>query len=137
MNKRNGFYNWIGALLLIVGIGAVAAGIELILKPNGSALGMSVELLEDSPFQSFLIPGIILFLINGLGSFLGAILSFKKHALSGKVTIVLGFAMIIWISAQIYWIGWINWMQTFFFLVGIIEVILGTFVRKGEARELF
>ncbi|MEI2401517.1 hypothetical protein [Niallia taxi] len=135
--KRNGFYNWIGTLLLLVGISAVAAGIGLVFKPNGSSLGMSVELLADSPFQSFLIPGIILFIINGLGSFSGAILSFKRHALSGIVTIVLGFAMIIWISVQIYWIGWMNWMQTFFFLVGIIEVILGTIVRKGEARERF
>jgi len=136
-NKRNGIYNWIGTLLLFVGIGAAVAGIGLVFKPNGSMLGMSVELLEDSPFQSFLIPGIILFLVNGLGSFFGAFLSFKSHHLSGIVTIVLGFAMIIWISAQVYWIGWINWMQPFFFLVGIIEVILGAIVRKGEERERF
>ncbi|WP_400243693.1 hypothetical protein AB3U99_21025 [Niallia sp. JL1B1071] len=131
-NRRNGIYYWIGALLLFIGMGAVAAGIGLVFKPDGSTLGMTVKLLEESPFQNFLIPGIILFLINGIGSFFGAILSFKRHALSGIVTIILGTAMIIWISAQVYWIGWINWMQTFFFLLGIIEILLGRITVRGH-----
>ncbi|MDK8640924.1 hypothetical protein [Niallia taxi] len=74
-NKRTGFYNWIGTILLLVGISAVATGIGLVFKPNGSTLGMSDELLAESPFQSFLIPGILLFIIIGLASFFGVILS--------------------------------------------------------------
>ncbi|MGO5012143.1 hypothetical protein ACTQ5K_09790 [Niallia sp. Sow4_A1] len=131
-NKRNGFYNWIGSLLVFIGIGAVAAGIGLVSEPNGSAIGMSVKLLEDSPFQSFWFPGIILFLINGLGSFFGAFLSFKRHELSGIVTIVLGIAMIIWISAQVYWMGLISWMQPVYLIFGIIEIIFGWAVRKEK-----
>lgn len=131
-NRRNRIYYWIGGLLAFIGMGAVAAGVGLILNPDGSGLGMKVELLAESPFRNFLIPGISLFLINGIGSFLGAALAFKRHIFSGIVTIILGAAMIIWISAQVYWVGWINWMQTFYFLLGIIEIILGVIVRKGR-----
>lgn len=35
-----------GALLLIVALGAISAGIGLMLEPDGSNLGMSVELLS-------------------------------------------------------------------------------------------
>ncbi|MED4052848.1 hypothetical protein P4654_01570 [Niallia taxi] len=66
--------DWYNTLLL-VGISAVATGIGLVFQPNGSTLGMSVELLAESPFQSFLIPGILLFIIIGLASFFGVILS--------------------------------------------------------------
>lgn len=52
-NKRTGFYNWISTVLLLVGIFAVAAGIGLVFKPNGSMLGMSVELLASLHFKAF------------------------------------------------------------------------------------
>lgn len=103
-NRRNRIYYWIGGLLAFIGMGAVAAGVGLILNPDGSGLGMKVELLAESPFRNFLIPGISLFLINGIGSFLGAALALKRHIFAGIVTIILGAAMIIWISAQVYWV---------------------------------
>jgi hypothetical protein len=122
------------ALLLFVGIGAVAGGLGVILDPSGESLGVSVNLLMDSPFKDFLIPGIILFTIIGLTSLLISYLTFKQHLLSGGATIILGFIMIIWIVLQVYWIGWLTSLQPTFLIIGFAEIILGYML---HSRNLF
>ena len=122
------------AILLFFGIGAVAGGLGVILDPSGESLGVSVNLLMDSPFKDFLIPGIILFTIIGLTSLLVSYLTFKQHLLSGGATIILGFIMIIWIVLQVYWIGWLTLLQPTFLIIGFAEIILGYVL---HSRNLF
>jgi hypothetical protein len=122
------------ALLLFVGIAAVAGGLGVILDPSGESLGVSVDLLIGSPFKNFLIPGIVLFTVVGLTSLLVSFLTFKQHLLSGGATIVQGFIMIIWIVLQIYWIGWLTPLQLTFLLIGFAEIILGYVL---HSRNLF
>lgn len=132
MNQAKALFYSMSALLLLVAIGAISAGIGFILKPDGSNLSMSVNLLKDSPFEDFFIPGILLLTINGLGSLFGSILSFKRHSFAGTVTVVLGFAMVVWIVAQVYWIGLKSFLQPTFFVVGVIEIILGFAMYKKK-----
>ncbi|WP_148347000.1 hypothetical protein [Robertmurraya massiliosenegalensis] len=125
MNKERTLFYWIGSLLLIVAIGAISAGIGFILEPDGHNIGMSVDLLRNSPFEDFFIPGIVLFTINGVGSLIGSIIALKRHPLTCTVTIVLGMIMMIWIGVQVYWIGLISILQPIFFGIGMMEIVLG------------
>lgn len=61
---------FVSLLLLFNGIGAVYGGWNLMTHPDGSSLQMSVAYLEHSPFNDYFIPGIILFIANGLCSFI-------------------------------------------------------------------
>lgn len=124
-----------GVLLLIVALGAISAGIGLMLEPDGSNLGMSVELLSKSPFQNFLIPGIVLLTFNGIGSLVGSFLSLKRHHLTSVATISLGVILIIWIGSQVYWLGLISILQPFFFAIGLLEIFLGgiLLINKGQS----
>lgn len=54
-------YRLLFILHLFVGIGAVSGGLAAITNPT-EPLGASVELLKNSPFKDYLIPGIILFM---------------------------------------------------------------------------
>jgi len=56
-------------LLLFNGIGAVYGGLSLMTSPNGSSIGLSLNWLKHSPFHNYLVPGIVLFVCNGLFSF--------------------------------------------------------------------
>ncbi|CAH2717027.1 hypothetical protein BACCIP111895_04216 [Neobacillus rhizosphaerae] len=114
-----------GTLLAFVGVGAVSAGWGLIMEPSGKALGLPLDFLGNSPFADYLIPGIALFSINGIASLIGAFLAFRTHRFIGMTTLVLGIAMIIWISVQVYWIGWQSWLQPTFLGVGLVEISLG------------
>ena len=122
------------ALLLFVGLGAVAGGLGAILDPSGESLGVTVDLLINSPFENYLIPGIVLFSLIGLTSLLVSFLTFKQHLLSGGATIILGFIMIIWIVLQVYWIGWLTLLQPTFLVIGFAEIILGFVL---HSRNLF
>jgi hypothetical protein len=56
-------------LLLVNGLGALYGGFLLMVDPSGSKMQMPLSYLEHSPFSNYLIPGIILFIVNGLFSF--------------------------------------------------------------------
>lgn len=116
-----------GILLTLIGLSAVVVGALFIWNPSGG-MGLTTDLLQDSPFSSFLIPGVFLFVINGLGSLVVAYYVFKDHRYAGISTLVLGILMMVWIAAQVYWIGWASWLQPTFLAVGAIEIILGFFL---------
>jgi hypothetical protein len=122
------------ALLLFVGIAAVIGGLDVILDPSGESLGVSVSLLMNSPFENFLIPGIVLFTVMGITGLLVSYLTFKQHLISGGATILLGFIIIIWIVLQVYWIGWLTLLQPTFLVIGFAEIILGFVL---HSRNLF
>jgi hypothetical protein len=50
-------------LLMFLALGAIVGGGALIPSPSGELLKMPLSNLGSSPFNSFLIPGIILFLV--------------------------------------------------------------------------
>ena len=55
-------------LLLFNGVGALFGGWSLIVHPDGSGLQLSMDWLRHTPFPDYLIPGVILFIANGLFS---------------------------------------------------------------------
>jgi hypothetical protein len=84
--------------------------------PSGNPLGMPVSDLEATPFQSYLIPGLILIFVWGCGSLLilaslwsrpqFALLDGFSHRVhehwAWGLTVLLGIALIIWITVQVF-----------------------------------
>lgn len=124
-----------GGLQAFIGVGAVVCGLLLIIEPNGDKLGMPLELLSGSPFENYLIPGLLLFSVNGMGNVFAAILSFGKNKYSGYTGMLFGLALIIWIVVQIELIGLVTWLQPFYLLLGILELLLGIVLNK-QLRDL-
>jgi hypothetical protein len=132
-NTRNTI---LGLLQVFTGMGAVAGGIPMILQPDGSTQAMSTDLLANSPFPDFFIPGILLVTVIGIGNLAGAYLTLnhKKHI--GKFAMVAGATLIIWIAVQVYFIGLSKLLQPMFFLVGVAELVLGWLIYQKEERKL-
>jgi hypothetical protein len=63
-------HSLIVALLVFTGFTAMVGGGLLMLVPGGEALGMSEAMLWRTPFDSFQVPGLVLFAAIGLGSLL-------------------------------------------------------------------
>lgn len=99
---------------ILLGIGAVFGGLVFILDPSGGLLKMPLTLLENSPFNNFLIPGIILFVILGIvpliisyalmtkpdGKGANRFNLFHERHWSWAYSLYIGFALIIWITVQ-------------------------------------
>ncbi|KQY82792.1 hypothetical protein ASD24_15165 [Paenibacillus sp. Root52] len=131
--------SWLLAMMHgILGIGAIAGGIMLIIDPTGDAIGLPNTLLEHSPFANFLIPGILLMLVLGvLPMIIGISLIRHIHsALCEKLnlfpdrywgwtfSLYTGFALLIWIMAQVYWIQAASLIHLIYFAWGIgIQIV--------------
>ena len=116
----------LGIVQVFVGVGAVPAGIILILDPSGAGVGQSLEALEGSPFPNYLIPGVVLLLVNGIGSLTGGVLTFTRHQRASLVAIGLGAFLIAWIVVQVLSLGPpLHWLQVMYFVLGGVELILG------------
>ena len=118
-----------GVLQMFIGIGAVPAGIAMIFDPSGRGLGMSLEMLKNSPFADFLIPGVFLLLVNGVGSLLGGIASFKHNRFAGEIATGLGIFLMAWIAVQVWWMG-VHWLHVLYFILGFVELMLGLMFRS-------
>lgn len=113
-----------GILQLLVGLSAVIPGVMLVIYPSGELLQAPLEMLNGSPFKSFLIPGIILLVVNGGCQLIAAILTLRHHSLSSLVGAVFGIGLMIWIFIQVNMIGGKHILQYSYFFIGVIETSL-------------
>lgn len=110
---------------IFVGLGALYGGGGLVADPTGGALGMPLTLLAGSPFADFLVPGVTLLLVNGVGSLVAAALALARWRSAGALGVALGAFLVAWILLQMLWIGAISWFQPVILACGVAEAWLG------------
>ena len=123
-------------LLLVNGVGAILGGWGFIRDPiSGGAMQMPLENLEHSPFKDYLIPGIILFVFNGLFSLGIFILTLVKYKRYPALLIFQGYILSIWIIVQLIMIRSFHYLHAIFGGIGVILIILGLLL--WERRTTF
>jgi hypothetical protein len=114
-------------LHVFVGLGAIGGGLMAILNPEGPG-GMPTDALKNSPFDNFLIPGIILFTIIGLGNVLSAGSILANSNYRGYISGVFSWALVIWIVVQCIMLQMVVSLHVIFFVIGLVEVVLSTMI---------
>lgn len=119
-------------LLFFNGASAILGGGGLILDPTGVSMQMPIELLDFSPFNSFLIPGIILFTVNGLFNLYVGILGIRKNKMFPSLTILCGSFLTAWLTIQIVIIkDFYPPAHLPYYLIGIMMIFLGFKLRTA------
>lgn len=118
------------ASLLLTALNAIIAGLLFMIDPSGSKMGMTVDYLQFSPFRSFLIPGLVLFSVNGVLSLLTAFSTIKHQVNAPVLIIIQGILLSGWILIQIIMVRDINPLHVIMFIIGAILVSCGTMLRK-------
>ena len=134
--KNKGLATGLGVLQVLIGLGAVGGGLALVLEPSGSNLGIPLEVLKSSPFSTFLVPGIVLLIVNGFGSLVGATASFTRYWCAGEIAIALGLFLVAWIMLQVYWFAAFHWLHALYLGIGLLELVIGWLLRKVLRREV-
>lgn len=119
------------ASLLLTALNALIAGLLFMIDPSGSKMGMTVDYLRFSPFRSFLIPGLVLFSVNGILSLLTAFSIIKHQANAPVLIIIQGILLGGWILIQIIMVRDINPLHIIMFIIGVILVTCGTMLWKA------
>ena len=136
-------------LLGFLGLGAIGGGIVLIISPTGEMLGIPLAEFKNIPFNSYLIPGIILFSVLGIIPLLLIIALIKKpeSKLAEKInifkdmhwawtySIYIAFTLLAWIHIQLIFLqGVVHWLHTFYIIYAILIIIIALLT---EVRNLY
>jgi FtsH-binding integral membrane protein len=101
---------WIRRLLLLLllfqGATGILGGVRLVADPSGEGVGLSLDLLEGSAFSDYLVPGLVLFIVLGVGPLLAAYGVWRRHQWGWTSSFVVGAALIIWLAIQVRIIGY-------------------------------
>jgi len=118
-------------LLLIISIAALAAGYSFIVEPSGKGLGISPAYLKPTaPFKDYLIPGIVLFTVNGVISVFIAILTIIKAKHYSLFIIMQGCMYVGWIFIQLTMVKTFHPFHAIVVLIGIFLIGIGSLLYK-------
>ena len=122
-------------LLLINGLSALAGGFGLIADPSGASLGWSTEMLDPSPFENFLIPGIFLFVGNGLTSICIAVMTVKRMSHYAMFILFQGVFLCSWIVIQMVMLQFYHYLHLTCGILGMLLIVAGwNLVNKKPVR---
>ncbi len=120
-------------LELFLGVGAIGGGAALVLGPRGEIIPLPVSALAGTPFGTYLVPGLILFTVLGVGPLGAAALAWRRHPIAPWLALGVGLALLIWIAAQIAFIGYSADppLQAFYVLLGLLIALVGLAWLRG------
>lgn len=113
---------------LVVGIGALFGGAMAITDPYGVQFGMPVDVLKKGPFTTFLIPGLFLFSVIGLGHLLSFVAAWRKFRLHPYINGGAGCILMAWIVIQCYILESIHFLHVTFFIAGLAESLIALYI---------
>ncbi|WP_420153374.1 hypothetical protein [Siphonobacter sp.] len=90
---------------------------------------MSTRLLEHSPFSDFLIPGVLLLLVNGLSSLWISWIVIQRKINYQRFIVLQGLLLIGWILIQVLLIREVSWLHYSFGGLGMVLIGAGLKLR--------
>ena len=129
---------WLLGCLAFLGISAASGSVGLVGNPSGAWVHIPLSVLEYSPFTDFLVPGLILGVVFGLGSFVTVLALWWRPAwppagslarLTGEhwawgAAVTLGAGQIIWIVTETIMLRGASWLGLIYGSVGVLIVVL-------------
>ncbi|MBG9377985.1 hypothetical protein I5907_17230 [Panacibacter sp. DH6] len=112
-------------LLAVNGAGAIYGGYLLMTDPTGHALQMPHEWIEHTPFKDFFVPGVILFLVNGICSFIVIIATIVQYRKAAALIFVQGLLLCGWIFLQLLLTLKYHPLQAIMGAIGLLLMITG------------
>jgi hypothetical protein len=110
---------------IFVGLGAIFGGAAAIYDPTGNLVGIDADVaLRHGPFDDFLIPGLFLFVIIGLGNLFVAWAGMKNSKIFPLLSFSQGGILALWIVVQCIILAGINQLHVIFFVVGAVMMAL-------------
>jgi hypothetical protein len=117
-------------LISFVGITAFICGLMMISRPDGTTLGLSVDMLNNTFFNSFFLPGLFLTAV-GLVNLIAVFFNIKRHAQRYNWAIASGILMIGWIVVQKILINDSSLLQYLYLSIGML-ILLVAYQLKGK-----
>jgi hypothetical protein len=120
-------------LLSFNAVSALYGGWLLMSDPSGATLELPLRLLDHAPFENYLVPGIILFIANGMFSLLFATMAVLKFMNYPWLVIFQGFVLIGWLTIQVIMIReFYGPVHILYFSVGLLLIATGWILARQD-----
>jgi len=118
------------------GVGAVIGGWILMIDPSGVQMQLPANYLAHIPFKDYFIPGLILFVANGLLSFVVLVATATNRRFYPQMIVVQGAILSGWIMIQILMVQDVYYLHYIMGSVGLALMGLGFILFiKDHKRE--
>ncbi|MDS0301233.1 hypothetical protein NDI76_21095 [Halogeometricum sp. S1BR25-6] len=112
------------ATIGVLGVSGLAGGGQFILAPSGRLIGISPTLLAGSPFESYLVPGLVLFSLLGVFPLVVVYGLFRRKRWAWPAAIAVGVALVVWVLVEGVVIGFGKRLQYPHLVQGVVIVSL-------------
>ena len=113
---------------------ATVGAIPLLLHPAGKPWAMPQTLLQHSPFHSYLVPGIILLVANGLLSWWVLWLTLRRHSGYGWWVIAQGAVLLGWLITEVVMLRLVVWPHYLYGAAALALMVAGIALVQGSRR---
>jgi hypothetical protein len=113
-------------LEILLSVGALGGGFVLMIAPRGEIMPLPLSALAGSPFDTYLVPGLILFGVLGLGPLVAARLAWLRHPLAPTAAFVVGAGLLVWVAVEVAIIGYSNEppLQAIYAILGVTIMLV-------------
>ena len=122
-------------LLVFLGLTALVGSIPMMLHPGGNSTTLPLSTLQYSPFHSYLIPGILLFLANGLLAFAVLRTVFQRTAHYPLWTSVQGCVLLVWLVSECWLLRVVIWLHYFYAGIAALLIAFGLILQHMENQR--
>lgn len=138
------------SFILFLAVGALYGGYSLLIDVDGGAMQFSATWLEGTPFDSYLIPGLLLFNLFGVGSLvvtfvlwtrpriplLDALLGWTHAYWGWTAAFLLGVGLIVWIAVQMVMLREVG-TQSLQILMGATGIAIALLTLMPDMRRYY
>jgi hypothetical protein len=136
--KQKIFKNLLGIYDSILALGAIFTGTMMIRSAQGVFIEYPKEWLSKFPFVNWVIPGIIVIVIFGLGNIVAATFSLRKdNNESWIISMIMGGIFFISLVAQVIILGEWYMATVELFVLSIVQLCLSgyEYARYGKKAQ--
>lgn len=116
----------LGTLLAFLALNAFGGGFY----GMSGAAGVPLELLDGSPFTSYFIPGLFLFVVVGGSALFASIAVFANSRFAPMASFANVLIVFSWLTVQVIIIGYLSWLQPATASISFVILILTWFLQK-------
>jgi hypothetical protein len=118
---------WSGRIALaalgFLALGAIGGGALMVAAPDGHLMQWDTSMLAGSPFGDFLVPGLILGGLFGLGSLATIAFGLRGSPIAPFIGFAIGCAQMIWITVELAILGELSFLHPLMFGTGALIAV--------------
>ncbi|MHB1344122.1 MAG: hypothetical protein ACYCX3_07160 [Thermoleophilia bacterium] len=121
-------------LEILLAVGAIPAGLMMVVDPSGDMLRAPLSMLDGSPFADFLWPGVILLAANGVLPLAVVWAALRRRAWAPLGHVGVCAVLCGWILVEIAMLGF-AWLQAAYLGLGVVIIALGVWRWRGGLQQ--